>query len=85
MSRHYETPKARRRPRPSTLLFNARRVRVQHTRAPRPRGYSDDADLRRAHRAHPRGRWWADMLLIGDSLGNAILGHSSTLRLVSRQ
>ena len=61
-------------------LFNARRVRVQHIARAKAEGIPltmlTAYDALTAPILEAAG---VDMLLIGDSLGNVILGHSSTL------
>ena len=64
----------------NTPLFNARRVRVQHIARAKAEGIPltmlTAYDALTAPILEAAG---VDMLLIGDSLGNVILGHSSTL------
>ena len=65
---------------PTPALFSAKRVRIQHIARAKAEGIPltmlTAYDALTAPILEAAG---VDMLLVGDSLGNVILGHSSTL------
>ena len=77
---HYEPRGAAPASSSNPPLFNARRVRVQHIARAKAEGIPltmlTAYDALTAPILEAAG---VDMLLIGDSLGNVVLGHSSTL------